>query len=137
MPPFWLSHHPPEEWNRTYRLGGVRLCARCLGTYPVMFAAIAVQFAVGAPLAWTHDGAWSVGLLLPALLDWAYGRFRPAAGSNALRTLTGVLLGLALARTLYIHIQRPLPVGLLMQAGVVTLVALPVILATYKRDHGR
>lgn len=137
MPPFWLSHHHPEEWNRTYRLGGLRICARCLGTYPVMFAVIAAQFAVRAPLAWAYDGVWSVGLLLPALLDWAYGRFRPHAGSNGLRTLTGVLLGLALARTLYIHIQRPLPVWLLVQAGVVTVIALPVILATYKRGHGR
>lgn len=134
---FWLSHHHPEEWNRTYALGGLRVCARCLGTYPVMFAVIAAQFALRVPLAWEHDGLWSIGLLLPALGDWAYGRFRPQAGSNALRTATGVLLGLALARTLYIHIQRPLPLWLLVQAAVVTGVAVPVILATYRRSRGR
>lgn len=137
MPPFWLSHHHPDEWNRTYEVGGVRLCARCLGTYPVMFAGIAVQFALGAPLEWKSDGWWSIGLLLPALYDWAYGRFRPQSGSNTWRTITGIALGLALARTLYIHIQRPLPVWLLVQVGVVTVVSVPVILATYNRARRR
>jgi len=136
-PPFWLSHHHPEEWNRTYPVAGVRLCARCLGTYPVLFAAIALQFALHAPLVWAYDGVWSLGLLLPALVDWAYGRFRPQAGSNALRTVTGVMLGLALARTLYIHVQRPLPLWLLVQAGVVTGIAVPVILLTYRANRGR
>lgn len=134
---FWLSHHHPEEWNRTYRLGGVRLCARCLGTYPVLFAGIALQFALKAPLAWESDGVLSVGLLLPALFDWAYGRFLPQSGSNLWRTVTGLALGAALARTLYIHIQRPLPLWLLVQFAVVTAVAVPVILATYKRAGRR
>lgn len=135
MPVFWLSHHHPEEWNRTYLFGGVRICARCLGTYPVMFAAIALQFALKAPLTWESDGVLAVGLLLPALFDWAYGRFLPHSGSNLWRTVTGVALGIALARTLYIHIQRPLPFWLLVQVGVVTAVSVPVILATYNRDR--
>lgn len=132
---FWLSHHHPEEWNRTVVLGGVRLCARCLGTYPVLFAAIAVQFALAAPLVWRGDVALAVALLLPALVDWALGRFRPQRGSNALRFATGALLGLALGRTLYVHLVRPLPTALWVQAAVVTAVAVPVILATYGRQR--
>ena len=66
-----------------------------------------------------------LALTLPALVDWAVGRFRPAAGSNAVRTLTGVLLGLALGRSLYMHVQRPLPPVLLAQAALVTAVARP------------
>jgi len=133
VPPFWLSHHHQEEWGRTYRVAGVRLCARCIGTYPAMFVAIALQLARNAPLAWAYDGAWSVLLLLPALADWARGRFRPASGSNALRTATGVLLGLALGRTLYVHLRHPFPAWLLVQAALVTAVAAPVILASYRR----
>lgn len=133
MPPFWLSHHHPEEYGRTYAVGSIRLCARCLGTYPVLFAGLAAQIATRAPLEWRWDPLWSIGLLLPALFDWAYGRFRPHAGSNAIRSVTGVLLGLALARTLYIHLRSPLPLLLLVQAALVTAVALPVIVLTWRR----
>jgi uncharacterized membrane protein len=132
---FWLSHHHPDEYNRTYVLAGVRVCARCLGTYPVMLATLVGLFVLRAPLEWRWDVPVVLGLTLPALVDWAVGRFRPAAGSNAVRTLTGVLLGLALGRSLQVHVQRPLPAVLLAQAALVTAVAVPVILATYRRPR--
>ncbi len=134
-PVFWLSHHHPDEYNRTYLFGGVRVCARCLGTYPVMLGALVALFALRAPLQWRLDVPVVLGLTVPALADWAWGRFRPAAGSNAVRTLTGVLLGLALGRSLYVHLQQPLPAVLLAQGALVTAVALPVILATYQRPR--
>jgi len=127
---FWLSHHHAEEYNRTYVLAGVRVCARCLGTYPVLLATLVGVFQLRAPLAWPWDIPVVLGLTLPAVVDWAVGRFRPQAGSNAVRTLTGVLLGLALGRSLFIHVQRPLPLVLLWQAALVALVAIPVLLAT-------
>jgi uncharacterized membrane protein len=133
---FWLSHHHADEHHRTYVLGGVRICARCLGVYPVMLAGIAAQVAVGASTPWRHDPPWAIGLLIPALVDWARGRFRPHAGSNGLRTATGVLLGLALARTLYIHLREPLPPLLLAQAALVTAVAVPVMVLTWRRGTG-
>jgi uncharacterized membrane protein len=134
--PFWLSHHPPEEYGRTFRIGGVHVCARCLGTYPVLFAALAAQFVFRVPLAWEGDQVLAVALVLPALLDWAHGRFRPWSGTNALRLATGVLLGAGLGRTLYVHLQRPFPRALLLQMAVVTAVALPVIFATWRRRPG-
>ena len=132
---FWLSHHREDEYNRTYVVGGVRLCARCLGTYPVMLAAMVGLFALRAPLTWQWDVPVVLGLTLPALVDWSIGRFRPASGTNLVRTVTGVLLGLALGRSLYVHVQRPLPAVLLAQAALVTAVAVPVILATYRRPR--
>jgi hypothetical protein len=130
---FWLSHHHADELDRTWKIGGVHVCARCLGTYPILFAAIAAQLALRSPLEHPLDIPIALGFLLPALLDWAWGRFRPHAFSNTWRTLTGVLLGLALGRTLFIHLQRPLPLPLLLQMGLVTGVATPVILTTYRR----
>ncbi len=134
--PFWLSHHPPHEYGRTFRLGGVHVCARCLGTYPVLFAVMAAQLGLAAPLTWPGDEIVAVALLVPALLDWSWGRFRPEAGSNAQRLLTGALLGVGLGRTLYVHLQAPFPRALLIQAGLVTAVALPVIFASWLRRSG-
>lgn len=130
---FWLSHHFPEEYARCYRFGALHVCARCLGTYPVLVAMLLFQFANHAPLTHPLDLPVGVGLVLPATLDWAYGRFAPGAGFNLWRSLTGVLLGLGLGRSLFIHLQQPLPPVLLGQAAVVTLVGVPVILATYRR----
>lgn len=132
---FWLSHHPPDELDRCYRLGSFHVCARCLGTYPVMFAGIALQLTLHFPLEHPLDVPLSVALVLPATLDWAWGRFQPHRFSNPWRTATGVLLGLGLARSLFIHLQRPLPVALIAQAFVVTGIALPVILASYWRKR--
>jgi uncharacterized membrane protein len=133
---FWLSHHRDDELHRTYDFFGVRVCARCLGTYPILFAALAVQVRARAPLAWRFDLPWALLLPLPALVDWAYGRFRPHAGNNALRSGTGVLLGLGLGRTLYVHFLSPWPAGLIAQVALVTAVALPVILLSYKSSRG-
>lgn len=127
---FWLSHHHEEEYNRTYLLGGVRVCARCLGTYPVLLVVMVALFKLRAPLSWPWDVPVVLGLTVPALVDWAVGRFRPASGSNAVRTLTGVLLGVALGRSLFIHVQKPLPAVLVWQAALVAVVAIPVFLAT-------
>ena len=124
---FWLSHHHEDEYNRTYLLGGVRVCARCLGTYPVLVAVMLGLFALRAPLAWPWDVPVVLGLTLPALVDWSVGRFRPASGTNAVRTLTGVLLGAALGRSLFVHLQKPLPPMLVWQGALVLLVALPVL----------
>jgi uncharacterized membrane protein len=133
---FWLSHHHPDELDRCYSFAGLHVCARCLGTYPVLFAVFFAQFALRAPLSFGSEVIFVVALTLPALADWAYGRFKPQAGTNAVRTLTGIALGVALGRTLFVHVQRPLPLALLVQLALVTVVAGPVILATYRRRHG-
>lgn len=130
---FWLSHHHTDELDRTVKIAGVHLCARCLGTYPVMFIALMAQFKLHAPLSHELDVPLTTALFLPALADWAYGRFRPHAFNNGWRLLTGVALGLSLGRSLFIHLQKPFPLVLLIQMALVTAVATPVILATYRR----
>jgi uncharacterized membrane protein len=132
---FWLSHHHPDELDRCYRVGPLHVCARCLGTYPVLFAALAVQFALHASLASSLDVSVGLALVAPATLDWAYGRFHPHRFSNPWRTFTGVLLGLGLGRSLFIHLQQPFPTVLIAQLLGVTAVAVPVILATYRRGR--
>jgi uncharacterized membrane protein len=129
---FWLSHHYDDELDRCWRIGPLHVCARCLGTYPTLFAVFALQLKhpLDLPLPIV------LALTLPATADWAYGRFRPHSGSNLWRTLTGILLGVALSQTLFLHIARHQPVPMLVQLGLVTAVAGPVILASYRRRRG-
>ncbi|HET9449327.1 MAG TPA: DUF2085 domain-containing protein [Aggregicoccus sp.] len=132
----WLSHHREPEQHRTYALGSVRLCARCLGTYPALAAVLGLLCWLRAPLDWAGDLPVVLLLSLPALLDWCAGRLRPQGGLNAVRTLSGVLLGAALGRSLYVHLQRPLPPVLLAQAALVTALAGPVIVLALWRARG-
>lgn len=124
---FWLSHHRTEQLERAYAVGDLHLCARCVGTYPVLVAGFLLLFAVRAPLSWRFDVPFAVALTVPALADWAVGQFRPRGGSNLRRTLSGALLGIALARTLYVHVQRPLPPALVAQLALALLIAMPVL----------
>jgi uncharacterized membrane protein len=134
---FWLSHHHPDEFGRCYRFGSVQVCARCLGTYPVLALTLLLQLVLHAPLSHPLDVPVGVALVLPATLDWAVGRLNPALGSNPWRSTTGLLLGLGLGRSLFIHLQRPLPVVLMCQATVVTMVGVAVILVAYRRKNRR
>ncbi|HEY3450834.1 MAG TPA: DUF2085 domain-containing protein [Myxococcales bacterium] len=131
--PFFLSHHPASQYQRCVRVAGLHLCARCLGLYPVMFAMIAAQIALKAPLSWPYDT--SVALLLPAptMLDWARGRFDPLAGSNFSRVTTGILLGISLGRTLYLHLVNPgFPLSM-AQLGAIGAIAVVVEAAVWWR----
>ena len=130
---FWLSHHPDHELDRCYRIGGVPVCARCLGTYPALFAVFTLGFVAKWPLSHPWDVPVATALVVPATLDWAWGRFKPHDFGNPWRSLTGALLGAGLGRTLFVHAQRPFPVALKAQLALVTSVALAVILATYLR----
>ncbi len=134
--PFFLSHHRPSDYHRCVRVGGLHLCARCLGLYPVMFATIAAQIALEAPLSWPYDAYVAFLLPAPAVLDWARGRFDPLSGSNPWRMGTGLLLGLSLGRTIYLHLVHPgFPVSM-AQLGAIGAIAAVVELAAWRRGRG-
>ncbi len=132
---FWLSHHTADELHRCYRWGAVHLCARCLGVYPVLFSTVVLQFVGQAPLDSPADLPLVLALTVPATVDWAVGRFWPRVGSNPWRTATGVALGLALGRSLFVHLQRPFPAALVAQILLVTVVAVPVIFVAYRHSR--
>ena len=122
---FLLAHHRPEEYDRCYALGGVHLCARCAGLYPVLALVLGLQLAgvVGAVRA-----EWAVLYLLPvpAVFSWARRRLTGAAGSNPVSTLTGALLGVALGRGLYLYLRDHRSVAFWALAGGLVVVVLTV-----------
>jgi hypothetical protein len=107
---FLIAHHHADQLERCYLMWcGARpiwLCARCLGLYPALLLTLGLQLVRPLP-----PGAWDVPWLalgsLPALMDWGLARLGRSPGSNLRRTLTGLLLGLALGRVAGIHGLRP------------------------------
>jgi len=99
-----------------------------------LLLALTAQFVFRA-----HPGEMAVepwivlGLSVPAMVDWMLGQWWPHAFSNAWRSFTGGLLGLALGRTLYIHMREPFPMGLRWQLLASLIVVVWVFLLKWAR----
>ncbi len=95
--PYLLSHHPESAHHKCYAFSWqgrmVRVCARCLGIYP----GIALGLLLPAAISFPPAAAVAAVAVLPAfaLIDWARSAFTARKGTNAVRTLTGLLLGIA------------------------------------------
>jgi len=106
-----LAHHRPDAADRCVHLpvGHLRvaLCARCLGLYPTLALALVAQGA--ARLGRVGAADWWLCLvgLAPALFDWGLSILGRARGTNAIRLLTGVVLGVSLARGFWLYFRDP------------------------------
>lgn len=117
-----LAHHRPEQLERCVLVpcpgAPLALCARCLGLYPVLFLTLVLQgiWRVGP---WGTLDWWIVlGASVPGFVDWALAWTGLRQGSNTLRILTGMLLGLALGRSLWLYFRDPLDEILWVQLGL-------------------
>lgn len=130
---FLLAHHWPGQLDRCYQtwLGGrpVWFCARCVGLYPALFAVLAAQLVVRIPVGW-WDLPWLYLLAVPAVVDWTLQRLGVRTSGNGVRTFTGVLLGVALGRSIFLNMIEPANLLVVIQlaglAAVVMLVELSV-----------
>lgn len=130
-----LAHHPPAEYHRCVRIGRLHLCARCLGMYPAMFAGLAIELVLqvhhpAALLARPWETWALIGLMSPASVDFIWGRLDPSRGKRGIGLATGVLLGLGLARTIYLNARTPLSGPGFQALGFLTLIVVFGILAT-------
>lgn len=120
---YLVSHHEPVEWDRCYALEirgrRVRLCARCLGIYPGILVGLLAYPLLRPPM--SHY--YLVALLpLPALVDWAVTSFSDRSGYNAVRTLTGFLLGIGYAVGL-VHLVGDVDPGVLFVGALYAVTA--------------
>jgi uncharacterized membrane protein len=123
-PPFWLSHHRLEDVHKCFVVGGIHICSRCLGTYPVLFATLVVQLKRPfAPVVLPYDPWLFFVLPLPALVDWAASQFSWWRGNNALRFLSGCVLGVGLGRCVYVNMRHPGDVRVLVQVAGLSIIA--------------
>lgn len=123
--PFWLSHHTRDEADRCFRFGALHVCSRCLGTYPVLLLVLVAQLAPPfAPLVHPLDGLLLFALPLPAVVDWLAGMLLGWRGHNGVRLATGLLLGTALGRALYLNMRHPAEPRVLALFGGLVAVAL-------------
>lgn len=114
-----LSHHAPEQEDHCWRLFGVPICARCTGIYPVMIALLVPQMLSRdgtlalrgraqpmLDLAWTDP--WLVLVFpLPAVAEFLLEHTGRIRGTNSLRIVTGIPLGIAMSRMFTRYLADP------------------------------
>lgn len=89
-----LSHHEQSNWDRCHNVPifsrNVHICARCSGIYPGIIAGI-ITFSLYSEIFPALIMAFI--LPLPALIDWSLTSFTKRSGNNAIRSMSGALLG--------------------------------------------
>ncbi len=90
-----LSHHAPCDYDRTWRVCGVRICVRCLG---MAFGAV-IGLVIAIPVCPRQISAMNfvvtVALIMPAVLDFAAHELHSEYTSNNFkRFFSGVLFGM-------------------------------------------
>lgn len=127
-----ISHHPPSQYNRTFRLFGIRFCTRCTG---ILFGTI-VMFVVLKKEVVDSDVFFPFILLfsIPAILNFTLTELEKIKNNHFLRFTTGFLLGNAVGFIVY-----NLFWGTLLEAIItlVTILLLEILVAVILSKKGK
>lgn len=123
-----LAHHRADQLDHCLLLPlgsrRVALCARCLGLYPSLIIVLFLQAFLQSPRPGIMERWLLVAGIFPALLDWGRSWLDHRRGNNAIRVITGALLGISLGRSCWIYLHDPLYEILWIQIGLLTLGAI-------------
>ncbi len=99
-----LAHHLPNEYYRTVKIGRNRFCARCLGIYAgFLLAAFAILLGLlpgqSIPI---------IVFLFPliAVVDWSFYKLAGFRGTNAVRIISGFLMGFSYITMIWLLLQN-------------------------------
>lgn len=94
-----LSHHAPCDFDRTWSIGGIRVCVRCLAVFVFAVLGFLAAFHFSDPLSL---GSLTAGLsVFPAWVDFAVGElWKGYPRTNFFRFSTGMIFGCGLGVSL-------------------------------------
>lgn len=89
-----ISHHPPCDYDRTFKIASIRICTRCFGVLLGLLTSVLLQ--VDSHVLASIIPIWASFLLpLPAVIDFTAHELEWWRSNNAKRLATGLLLGFA------------------------------------------
>ena len=83
-----LSHHPPTQYCRTYKVGNMRICARCLGIPIGIFACCMYENIPSVLPLWVY-----FLMPIPTFLNFLLQELNLIPSLNLLKTFLTILLG--------------------------------------------
>ena len=129
-----LSHHAPCDYDRTWKVGGMRVCVRCLG----MFLGAVTGFLGGSyiPLrGFVMPTIMTLALVAPAAIDFsAHELHKRYKSNNARRFLTGVLFGISAGRVIVAaYCGKWIP--LLLFVALCALIEITIAILFFRQGH--
>lgn len=105
-----LSHHPPSQKNRTFRVPigrgeELRLCARCVGQTIGAVVALVIPISCSTWPQW-YCVLLVSGMSLPAIIDWTTQTLGYRESHNILRVITGALFAAGCILIVRLFISR-------------------------------
>jgi hypothetical protein len=140
MSPLVLSHHPPSQYDRCFRVGGHHVCRRCVVLYPLAFA-VAISSAFGAHWPEPWDRTLLFLLPLPMTLEFVVERFGGIRYNARRQLLLTLLAAPALGRGFARYALHPGDrlfwgmVALFGGSALVSLILSPAAESRPKTDH--
>ena len=101
-----ISHHPPQQYCRTYKILGFRICARCLGIPIGLVMMCLVKIEIPFCLLFI--------LPLPTFLNFLLQELKIIPSMNLLKTSLTILLGITLFELGRIIVSENIGIGILM-----------------------
>jgi len=94
-----ISHHPPCDYGRTFKLFGIRICTRCFGVIAGILFYIVSSFLTQGVTGIEYLLAMMI-LPLPAVFDFSLHELNILKSNNPKRFVTGLMLGIPVAYSL-------------------------------------
>lgn len=121
-----LSHHPPSQYSRTYKVFGIRVCARCSG----------IILGILPCFIWDINSSWWFVLLLPlpTFINFLVQELHIIGSFNFLKTILTIPLGFYVYTLVRSFIEFDLIRSVLMVSYIVLIeFIVAIILRKYLR----
>ena len=129
-----LSHHPPEQYDRTYCLLGMRICVRCSAIWLTAISASVVMILTQFTMPLIVALVAIILLPLPGVYNFLKHEILPEQNTNIKRILTGILIGIEIGLILFGIWTGMVWVGL---AGIVWLITLQLLVVLVMHRYGK
>jgi len=128
---YLLSHHLPKDYDRCFlikiRGESYRICARCSGWY-LSFLIFWLLLLFDVDFLLNYKIIVLYFFPVPAILDWSLHKLTRFKGTNILRFITGILIGLTFAMLLHSFIINPFDINF----WSVSVIYVLIVVAVYK-----
>jgi uncharacterized membrane protein len=114
-----ISHHPPCQFNRTFRIGKLRFCTRCTAIVSgILLVVLSMNFLT---LSCNYLFIATLFLPLPAIFNFTLNELGIRKNNNFKRAATGFLMGMSIGISLWLLAHQLILMGFLSFLWVVVL----------------
>ena len=121
-----ISHHPPYQFDRTFKILNIRFCVRCTAIFlGILFYVFLLSY-----IALPKNFDLLIGFILPipAILNFMLNELKFLINSNLKRLITGLLLGISIGILIKGFLKGDLILGFAILIWIIILEFIVVLI---------